>query len=271
MTGRQARNSMVRPVRRLRRIAQRCRDVAFLLRLVGPRRAIRILSLDRAPVFVAGCGRSGTTLLLAILAAHPRIAAIPVETDAFLHPRVTLGRRVIWERLAALDIPPQARRWAEKTPRHVRHLHRIFRAYGTAARVIIIVRDGRDVVTSVHPLAPGRYWVSPERWVDDVQAGLRWSVHPQALTIRYEDLVARPEETVRSICVFIGEAFEPAMLQFPAFARSGAQFVEYPVRDSSVGRWRKLEGDPALATLVGDRRAIALLEHFGYLEAGSRI
>ena len=34
------------------------------------------------------------------------------------------------------------------------------------------------------------------------------------MTVRYEDLVEAPEPTLRSVCAFLGEPFEPEMLRF---------------------------------------------------------
>ncbi len=72
----------------------------------------------------------------------------------------------------ALDPPSRV----EKTPRHINHLDRIFRL-DTKARVVLVVRDGRDVAASLKqrgsPWADcmGR-WVRPHASLAAVRAGL---------------------------------------------------------------------------------------------------
>ena len=39
--------------------------------------------MEASPLIIGGCGRSGTTLLLSVLSAHPKVLAIPHETEAF--------------------------------------------------------------------------------------------------------------------------------------------------------------------------------------------
>ena len=52
------------------------------------------------PVFVVGCGRSGTTLLMRLLAAHPALAVYPTEANELWHPEA-----YPWVR-SRLDLPP---------------------------------------------------------------------------------------------------------------------------------------------------------------------
>ena len=40
----------------------------------------------------------------------------------------------------------------------------------------------------------------------------RIETDPRAMTLRYEDLVTEPERELRRVCAFVGEAYEPAML-----------------------------------------------------------
>jgi hypothetical protein len=62
------------------------------------------------------------------------------------------------------------------------------------------------------------------------------------LAVRYEDIVARQEASVREMLEFVGEDFDAACLTFHRNSRyartaSYAQVTE-PLYDHSVGRWR---------------------------------
>jgi hypothetical protein len=141
------------------------------------------------PIVIGGCARSGTTLLLSVLSCHSRIFAIESETFA-LCPKETaaMPRRsqLRLDELAQLleraDIPASCWRWCEKTPKNVRFFGPILEAFGQDIRLIHMVRDGRDVVTSVHPRRPEGFWVRRRRWVKDVASGLAFADHPGQAT-----------------------------------------------------------------------------------------
>src|SRR6266542_1835989 len=123
-------------------------------------------SSRRAPIFVVGCQRSGTTLLRLILDAHPNISCGPETRFLTDLAHVTTGS---WKRLAQYGFPKQywhehiagmfdaiksdyARRagksrWADKTPRYALTLPFIDRLFPTC-QVVHVIRDGRDVVAS---------------------------------------------------------------------------------------------------------------------------
>ncbi|PSR05601.1 MAG: hypothetical protein BRD50_00415 [Bacteroidetes bacterium SW_11_45_7] len=131
------------------------------------------------PVFIGGCGRSGTTLLLSILSAHKDIFACPKELGAFNKIEADENgyrtpKRIdrLYTSLIINQIPRQARRLCEKSPSNVKHIDDIANYYRGNFRFIHIIRDGRDVVLSKHPTAKDRYWVGPQRWVNDVRSGL---------------------------------------------------------------------------------------------------
>ncbi|CAA9224673.1 MAG: Sulfotransferase domain superfamily, partial [uncultured Chloroflexia bacterium] len=138
--------------------------------------------------FIIGVGRSGTTLLRTMLAAHPDLA-IPLEThfiarlarkceqadnpwDYFLDEvtsssrwsQYQIDRALLEERIAAIvpfDLTEALRtfyklhaerlgkpRWGDKTPRYVIKMLIIQRVL-PEAHFIHIIRDGRDVALSV--------------------------------------------------------------------------------------------------------------------------
>ncbi len=108
------------------------------------------------------------------------------------------------------------KRWGDKTPHNVFHipvLHMLF----PDARFIHIYRDGRDVVRSWvrAPFGPTNIVEAAAEWQRFVRAGQQGGATlppTQYLEIRYETLLADPEATLRSVCRFIDESFEPAML-----------------------------------------------------------
>jgi hypothetical protein len=155
-------------------------------------------------------------------------------------------------------------RWCEKTPGNVRCFDAITAAIPDA-RLINLVRDGRDVVTSRHSLDPSRYWVAAERWVADVELGLACDA---ALTVRYEDLVADYEATVRSILEFVGEDWVESFEDFPASATVRESVAwggpAAPISASTVGRWRAVKHSDAVRDLLAEPRAAELLERLGY-------
>jgi hypothetical protein len=106
------------------------------------------------------------------------------------------------------------RRWVEKTPTHCVHVAAIRRFFPTSP-IIRIVRDPRDVALSLLKQSWG-----PESMVEAIW---RWRAYETisvqfcqtdryALTIRYEDLLRAPEAKMKEVCEFIGERFEPGML-----------------------------------------------------------
>jgi hypothetical protein len=220
--------------------------------------------------------------MLSVLSCHPHILAIEKETYALCpdgygrdgyynkNPRLDapLALWRIYRCLFDQEIPMDCTRWCEKSPRNVIYFEKILRHFGTGVRIINMVRDGRDVVTSRHPLEPNRYWVTPHRWVQDVSAGRRMENHPQVLTVRFEDLVQDYERTVRGVCEFIGEVFVPELGSYPQAARvryNDAWFSPVrPLDTAHIERWKEPGHAQRIAELLSEPGAVQLLNHYGY-------
>ena len=260
----------------------RIRAAATLYSTTSPRTAWRLQRMSRRPVIIGGCARSGTSLLLSILSCHPNIFGIAEETVALCPDgygadglynktpdlEVPLAIWKIYDNLLNKKIPASCIRWCEKTPRNVLYFDRILAYFGAQARLIHIVRDGRDVITSRHPVDPSRFWTTPDRWVHDVAAGRAWEHHPQVHTLRYEDLLQSFEPTVHRLCEFLEEDFVTAFLEYPASAKvkeSIAWFDSaHQISTASIGRWRKPEFAERVQALLSERGALELLQHYGY-------
>jgi hypothetical protein len=276
-------------------------------------------------VVIGGSPRSGTTLLRRILDRHPALCCSP-ELSLYLPNRFQLEPLSVLTGVPADELGLMFRsstsqgelidrfaaryrelrgkpRWVEKTPRNVRHFGWITERFPDA-QLIHVIRDGRDAVCSA-ARHPDRRWVRgawvwelhqrpiehhARNWVLDTGAGLQFRGHPRYHELRYEDLVTRPEETLRSLCEFLGEAFDERLLLHEGASDGPAQPVGSeaqpvgsdrqpggvqgeaqvpPPRDrgplftSSIGRWRtdlSERDQQAVMRIIGGR-----LEELGYL------
>lgn len=192
---------------------------------VDPHR--RAVDTSARPIFLCGCSHSGTTLLLRMLGQHPDVYAVPYESNIFCTPR-TRHTHVASMRAWEADAAKAGRsRVCEKTPNHVFHLDRLLRFY-PAARVCVLVRDGRDVAASLGKRWHGDVERAIRKWVDAIETGNRWLDDERVLAVRYEDLVRLPEETMRRVCDHVGVPFSADVVDDRPFRYAGADGTEKP-------------------------------------------
>jgi hypothetical protein len=180
-----------------------------------------------------------------------------------------------------LQIEPSGKpSWGDKTPAYLFQVERL-RACFPDARFVAMVRDPRDVYLSIAP----RNWVGKTTWqvgqylrrCDALIEGFE-KQDSRFTVVRYEDLVTRPEGTVRGVCRALGLDFEPSMLSFHEDAVHNVQDWELelgthqkllrPMQSDDVARW----------TREGRRRDITEVEavcwdaisYFGYEPSISR-
>ena len=132
-------------------------------------------------------------------------------------------------------------------------------------------------------------WFQDSRFWD-VMAGVmfdqaRWDAVPEALArrlpperytlVQYEDLVTRPEETLKEACAFLGEDFEPAMLRpddRPADERGFGEDERWkyktlkPVDPARIDAWRS-DLTPRQLEII-DRTADPHRTRLGYADSG---
>jgi len=188
------------------------------------------------PIFIAGCGRSGTTYIKTIVDAHPRVF-IPTESlfiaDYLRHGRFLPAGLRKWlffrePQLRSwydgpafeLDDPADAVRqvhmtmagkegavvWGQKTPRFVRYMLEFTTAYPDC-RWILICRDPRAVVASMLKSKRHTYSLAAacRRWVRDNQPIIahRQKPAPNVMVERFEDLVCNFDVHVERIWRFL--------------------------------------------------------------------
>lgn len=171
------------------------------------------------------------------------------------------------------------RRWAEKTPDNALYVPFLLELFPDA-KVIHLVRDGLDTAASTCIVEEHRKGISkfhenhlglgpgvPPVPNEPFTAVLRWrhwnrliersTSGRQIFRIRYEHLVTRPEATLRALMDYLGETFEPSMLEYARFQHDypewewgSADVAHRPtIARDRVGRGRR-ELDPLDLAIV---------------------
>jgi len=241
---------------------------------------LKIMTFYAPPIIISGSRKSGAGQLLSILSCHPHIQAIgnvklnypqrhpltpeadrqkdaaQIDIESYSAP---IDTKKITIDLLSKRIKLSAKRWAGKSFLGVLAYERILAQFGDNVRIINVVRDGRDVIVESNKKVLAKHDVSPERWVYNVQAGIKVETHPQVLTVRYEELVRDYEKTMRGICEFIGEADPTPFWMYP----KGATMVE---AGYWVGRWNQAQFSERVDYLLKIPEALICLRHYGYLD-----
>jgi hypothetical protein len=228
----------------------------------------------RSPIFIGGQPRSGTTLVRVLLNRHSNIACGP-ESKFAQHPsfvswhdqfaaqwseqfaRYGLGSQEVDRAVAALvdnlftryQVREGKQRWAEKTPTNILRIDYLFRLF-PHAQFIHIIRDPRDTYCSIRERArKGKHkWDkktprrSAQEWRDTILAGMPWRAVPERYQeVRYEHLARSPEPVLRDLMRFLGEPWDPRMLDPEAdnaeVRSARARLQRGPVFTTSIGRW----------------------------------
>ena len=192
-------------------------------------------------------------------------------------------------RMYAESIGKPDAQWGDKNNVHMDFVPQIDALF-TNARFLHIVRDVRDCFVSSADIrkldSTSPY--KPELSSDPAEFAVAWNeqnrralaalsaIRPDRWgTIRYEDLVASPQETLSPALDKWGLGWDDAMLSFhvanrnqqlePIETSEWKALVSEPVTDSQVGRFRHQLTGAQVAALEDSGRA--MLEQFGYVVA----
>jgi hypothetical protein len=251
-------------------------------------------SLDRFdPIFIVGPERCGTTLMSALLGRHSAVAATPEMHFLYDGAMAKTPRRhqthdLLLERWWASEragdfklerdalrrrfegYPPTypcllrslleeygqgegKSRSAEKSPHHIFHASTIFDWF-PEARMVGIVRDGRDAVLSLMKARWAHYNMRLHsivwRHVVKESLALKQRFPDRYMQIRFEDVLQEPVKTLGQIMKFVDLDFEPAQLDpsqatgvVPDWEREWKGKVDQQLDASRVYAWKQTTTD----------------------------
>jgi hypothetical protein len=183
------------------------------------------------PAFILSTVRSGSTLLRVILDSHSAIHSPPEIHLRSLEATVAdkyaersmkeLGLEgealqfLLWDRVLHRELSRAGKtQLVNKTPNDVFIADRIMRCWPDA-RFIYLLRHPVSTARSRQETRPQdseeRNTEMVLRYANALEAAR--STYPGE-TVRYEELTADPEATIRRVCAFLGIAFAPAMLDY---------------------------------------------------------
>jgi hypothetical protein len=144
-----------------------------------------------------------------------------IEADALSGERTFAG--MVSRLFAEYARTQHKERWGDKTPQYVTEIPTL-REIFPASKIIHIYRDGRDVALSWLRVGfdPHNLFTAARLWRTYVSAGRIVGQNlPEAAyaEVRYETLLSQPEETMREVCAFVGEPYDPAVLRLDSLER----------------------------------------------------
>jgi hypothetical protein len=157
---------------------------------------------------------------VSIITGHRRWQDMGISTEEFRGAVSQLARpylRDLVEIVYRWHMQAEGKvRWGDKTPPYILILPELTRMYPDS-RFIHLIRDGHDVAKSVLDAEwADRWWHhNAGDWIRALDCHWRWmrsDIRDRILEVRYEKLVLETEATLKEICRFIDEEFEPGML-----------------------------------------------------------
>lgn len=203
--------------------------------------------------------------LTATLTAAQMARAVDIMTKDYRWPDMGIPAHSLGDTAAALPDPTLVdvinlvyhhhlaasgkERFGDKTPIYIQIIPQLLALY-PGAKFIHLIRDGRDVAISNIDVDWDRYYERANfEWSQAMDKRREYLVGPyaaQVLDVRYEDLVSNLEATVRRICEFLDEEFEPGMLQWqqlttlvPAREQHIHGKLGQPVSSAAIAVWRR--------------------------------
>jgi hypothetical protein len=219
-------------------------------------------------VYIQGCPRSGNTLMRELclwsFCGTKLVKISKDDLECTLDLLVSPQRKWFWQKPPAVCVA--SRNADESWEMSLEAL----RAH-PGVRVIWMLRNPLDVLTSIHGDAPDQFFTRPTRLIRCWELYKKFEKEPQVLTIHYEELVSNPEAVQKKITEAFG--LEPIRSfteshKFFSKAKSNLRALHSvrPIDSNSLDKWKKKpEYRDFLKKVLADFPAIiALARDCGY-------
>lgn len=215
---------------------------------------------QKIPLFIGGCGRSGTTLLGSMLGCAEEAITIPesqyiweigrclgnsfdaeevfaalgshwrfkiweltgISHEALLHVKTYSDLiSLVVARYAEVRHNSGYRFWVDHTPESIANIGYLLSLFPDA-KFIHIVRDGRGVASSILRThwGPTNVYDAALWWRGNLAIGLAAETKfgsKKIMRVNFEDLLVKPEKTLKKICDFVGLNYSHLMLNANGF------------------------------------------------------
>lgn len=189
-------------------------------------------------IYVQGCARSGNTLMrelcVSAFCGTELVRITKHRAECSLSHLVDLLRQPTASSLVHV---------ASRNRENMLFMSLELLRANPGVKVLWMLRDPRDVLTSIHADQPGKFYVLPERLIRSLQLYGQFKNEVQVLTIRYEELVTNPEAIQARVAQTFNlterRSFAAAYKFFPRFYENvRAMHSIRPIDTNSLHKWR---------------------------------
>jgi len=180
-------------------------------------------------IFITGCAKSGTTLLLRLFNYFKGVHVLidknsnEVTLEGLISSRydVVVGKRK-WNYILSEDLSES------KLLAHKKII------MDNNIKIVNVIRDGRDVVLS------DNFWVAPSRWISCIEQRSRFRDIIN-LEIKYEDIIYSPDKVQDRIATMFNLEAQHRFSKYPNnldagtfIKKGGTLYKARPIDDSSI-------------------------------------
>jgi len=208
-------------------------------------------------VLITGCARSGTSLLLYLMRYFDNTVIVEEEINPFmdLSNYKNSVKRLVIKCPQGQQMGDRKRALGDfKIYDQVKTLQDVI---DLNFKIIILIRDGRDVLVSKHYISQ-YYWVTSPRWIHAINNSLKYQSEKYSnniLFLRFENFVAETEANLNKISKFIGSDYSQDYKNHyihinPHLDIAKAMNQPRPISSDNIGNWKQPEHQDRMRYLV---------------------